>query len=605
LNDLSTLDTSPSPFPTLKLVSRDGVEVTFPALPLLAVSSSLAHLVTETTMDNSDSCAVVHLPVTWEAVKIVRKLVLLGFATSESVSNTATSKEVFEVLELLGIEENIIILKANSTKNLNTEKSIKISRARISSLNVQSAELKSKATKGGDSLVDMFDSVEEASFGDKEDFEINEKMRDSRNGDIARTEKTLVELFDYDEEGSYGGDEEDLDEIQTGRRKKNIARTDNAKTNQEKTKTTYNSVLERPKISVSSDPGPDLNGNRKVEIGENLGKSGNFETVFNETNGNSLLSVNEEDEIIPEASSKNNHEVPTEEEDPEMDDGLAEYERVRRRNIREKEKLFASLDFPAAKSELAQSACQNSSRKRRAAAQTCLVPLAQRPREAPRRSTRLTAAAAQGGRLEKESLGSSIIGGQNSKHRRAPAQRTRLSSTRSTAATAQGERLDESDDSSSDEPVDVSYARTQIRKYPCDECPAEFSHSSTLSRLKKSVHDEVKLSCDLCPAQFSNKSNLLRHKSSVHEGIKHPCDKCPAQFSYSTSLSRHKKAVHDGVKLLCDLCPAQFARKDLLSIHKKSVHEGIKYPCDLCPHKATHSGNLATHKKVVHKGVKR
>ena len=54
LNDLSTLDTSPSPFPTLKLVSHDGVEVTFPALPLLAVSSSLAQLVTETLMNNSD-----------------------------------------------------------------------------------------------------------------------------------------------------------------------------------------------------------------------------------------------------------------------------------------------------------------------------------------------------------------------------------------------------------------------------------------------------------------------------------------------------------------------------------------------------------------------
>ena len=55
LNDISTLDTSPSsPFPTLKLVAHDGVEVTFPALPLLAVSSSLAQLVNETLMNNSD-----------------------------------------------------------------------------------------------------------------------------------------------------------------------------------------------------------------------------------------------------------------------------------------------------------------------------------------------------------------------------------------------------------------------------------------------------------------------------------------------------------------------------------------------------------------------
>ena len=51
LNDISSPS---SPFPTLKIVAHDGVEVTFPALPLLAVSSSLAQLVTETLMNNSD-----------------------------------------------------------------------------------------------------------------------------------------------------------------------------------------------------------------------------------------------------------------------------------------------------------------------------------------------------------------------------------------------------------------------------------------------------------------------------------------------------------------------------------------------------------------------
>ena len=120
------------------------------------------------------------LPVSWEAVKIVKKLVLLGFATSDSDSNIATSKEVLEVLELLGIEENINILKQNSTKNLVIEKSIKISCASVSSLNIQS-EIKSKAKKGGDSMVDMFDFVEEASYGDKEDLDNNKMQRGSRN----------------------------------------------------------------------------------------------------------------------------------------------------------------------------------------------------------------------------------------------------------------------------------------------------------------------------------------------------------------------------------------------------------------------------------------
>jgi len=250
LNDISTLDTSPSsPFPTLKLVAHDGVEVTFPALPLLAVSSSLAQLVTETLMNNSDSCAVVHLPVSWEAVKIVKKLVLLGFATSDSISNTATSKEVLEVLVLLGIEENINFVKEDSTRNLVTERSknveIKISYA-------SQSETKSEVNKMGEALVDMFDNVEEASYWDKEDFDNNEKEKGSRNEDVARTEKKLVDMFDSEEDGSYG-DVEDLHVSQTGSRKENIARTGNAKIKQDITETTYSSVLKRHKKSVSCD----------------------------------------------------------------------------------------------------------------------------------------------------------------------------------------------------------------------------------------------------------------------------------------------------------------------------------------------------------------
>ena len=91
---------------------------------------------------------MVHLPVSWEAVKIVKKLVLLGFATSDSVSNTATSKEVLEVLVLLGIEENINIVKEDSTRNLVTERSKNVE-IKIRSAMPVSLKQNRKPIKGG------------------------------------------------------------------------------------------------------------------------------------------------------------------------------------------------------------------------------------------------------------------------------------------------------------------------------------------------------------------------------------------------------------------------------------------------------------------------
>ena len=48
--DLLSLNTDPTA-PTLVLVPHDGGQISFPALPLLAASSSLAQLVTENMMD--------------------------------------------------------------------------------------------------------------------------------------------------------------------------------------------------------------------------------------------------------------------------------------------------------------------------------------------------------------------------------------------------------------------------------------------------------------------------------------------------------------------------------------------------------------------------
>jgi len=106
VRDLLSLNTDPT-CSTLVLVPHDGGQISFPALPLLAASSTLVQLVTEDMMADPSSPVVIHLPASWDALIIVKELVLTGFTASDGVIYTATSENVFNLISLLDIEGNI------------------------------------------------------------------------------------------------------------------------------------------------------------------------------------------------------------------------------------------------------------------------------------------------------------------------------------------------------------------------------------------------------------------------------------------------------------------------------------------------------------------
>jgi len=106
VRDLLSLNTDPT-CSTLVLVPHDGGRISFPALPLLAASSTLAQLVTEDMMADPSSPVVIHLPASWDALIIVKELVLTGFTASDGVIYTATSENVFNLISMLDIEGNI------------------------------------------------------------------------------------------------------------------------------------------------------------------------------------------------------------------------------------------------------------------------------------------------------------------------------------------------------------------------------------------------------------------------------------------------------------------------------------------------------------------
>ena len=50
---------------------------------------------------------VIHLPASWDALIILKEIVLTGFTASDGVIYTATSENVFNLISLLDIEGNI------------------------------------------------------------------------------------------------------------------------------------------------------------------------------------------------------------------------------------------------------------------------------------------------------------------------------------------------------------------------------------------------------------------------------------------------------------------------------------------------------------------
>uniref|UniRef100_A0A3Q4MHI3 C2H2-type domain-containing protein n=1 Tax=Neolamprologus brichardi TaxID=32507 RepID=A0A3Q4MHI3_NEOBR len=145
------------------------------------------------------------------------------------------------------------------------------------------------------------------------------------------------------------------------------------------------------------------------------------------------------------------------------------------------------------------------------------------------------------------------------------------------------------------------------KRYSCDVCGKDFTHSSNL-RHHQVTHSGVKAyikpySCYQCGKAFARSSNLQRHQVT-HSGVKaYSCDECGKSFTLAASLKTHK-VIHSGVKpYSCDQCGKAFADSRSLQSHKV-IHSGIKaYSCDQCGKAFAHSSSLRGH-KVIHSGIK-
>ena len=89
--------------------------------------------------------------------------------------------------------------------------------------------------------------------------------------------------------------------------------------------------------------------------------------------------------------------------------------------------------------------------------------------------------------------------------------------------------------------------------------------------------ENKKYQCEECPYSSSQRADFQRHVNAVHKNMKdYVCKVCGYATNHKHSLTKHEKHVHLNIKdFACDMCDSRFKDKRNLNAHMKRVHKTI------------------------------
>ncbi|XP_023952280.2 zinc finger protein 91 [Bicyclus anynana] len=139
--------------------------------------------------------------------------------------------------------------------------------------------------------------------------------------------------------------------------------------------------------------------------------------------------------------------------------------------------------------------------------------------------------------------------------------------------------------------------------YTCKICNLKCAFKSYYTRHMRSHTGEKPYACEVCDYKCAVKSTLARHKQT-HTGVKpHICKICDYQCARKSHLLLHMR-THTGEKpFSCEICGCKYTQKGSLISHMR-IHTGEKpYSCDSCDYKCVQQSTLENHKRT-HTGEK-
>ena len=143
--------------------------------------------------------------------------------------------------------------------------------------------------------------------------------------------------------------------------------------------------------------------------------------------------------------------------------------------------------------------------------------------------------------------------------------------------------------------------------YKCEQCDAIFQSKRHRRKHVKSVHESVSLKCDQCPKTYTSKTELRAHINFVHKGWTHSykCDQCPKTYNSKPELCSHIDFIHKGLtrSYKCEQCDSVFQAILTLKEHVQCAHEGVPFKCIQCSKTFNSSNGLRRHVQTIHNGV--